>query len=120
MLRIACFLVVICLLAWFHFSSMTYYLERYEHDLIATSQDLKARRTGCAGALAGARKFEKHAAEVLAERKSQIADLKTRIEETRERIGNVDRIKEECGKLESELAEVRKLLWQFPSREDSR
>ena len=120
MLKIAAFLVVICLLSWFHFSSLTHHLERYEHDLMTTSQDLKARRAGCAGALASAREFEEHAGEFLSERELQITGLKDQIEATRKRIGDVDRIKEECGKLEHELAEVRRLLWLLPGQEGSR
>jgi hypothetical protein len=120
LLKIASFLVVICMLAWFHFSSLASHLENYEHDLMTTSQDLKARRAGCVGALASAKEFEKHASGFLAERESEITKLKSQMEATRERIGDVDRIKEECGKLEQELAEVRRLLWLLPGREDSR
>jgi predicted nucleic acid-binding Zn-ribbon protein len=120
LLKTAGFLVAICLLAWFHFSTLSHHLERYERDLTTTNQDLKARRAGCSAALASAREFEKHVAGFLAERESRVSELETQIEQTRERIGNVTKIREECEKLESELAEVRKLLWLLPGQEGPR
>jgi len=103
-------LVAVALVGVLHLRAMNRQLECNQRDQAVTSQDLSSRRAGCEHALEDMSKFEEHITKYIKEKEEDITSLTEKIEETRRRIGSVERIKEEYEKLENELEEVRKIL----------
>ena len=109
-LKLLALLAVAALVGALHLRVLNRQLERHQADLAVANRDLSSRKAGCEAALEDMAKFEKHLGIFMTDKEKEIARLEQQMEKTRRRIGDVQKIMEECEKLESELEEVKRVL----------
>lgn len=109
-LKLAAALAVCGLAGAWYLGSLNRVLERNQDDLAKASADLAGRRAGCAAALSEISRFRGHLGAFIEDKEKEMAEIEAQVKATRERIGDVEKIKRECGELERELDEVRRLL----------